>query len=141
MIDIVTLKEHHLWAIDLQEHQKQSDFTDSEYVNALLNNGKSYAFMRNGNVLGACGFIEETIDRALMWALLAKNIKHAMIHIHKAVKKGIENAPYNRVYARVHTDFNAGITWLNMLGLQFEGIERQYLKGHDFAIFSKIKGL
>lgn len=141
MINIVPLKEHHLWAIDLQEHQKQTDFTDKEYVIALLNNGNSYAFMRHGDVLGACGFIEETEDRALMWALLAKNIKHTMIHIHKAIKKGIEKASYNRVYARVHTDFHAGIIWLKLLGLHFEGIERQYLKGHDFAIFSKIKGL
>ena len=141
MIDIVALQEHHLWLINLQEHQGETNFNDKEYVTALLNNGKSYAFVRDNNVLGACGFIEETSDRALMWALLAKDIKHAMIHIHKAVKKGIDNAPYNRVYARVHTDFNTGIIWLNMLGLQFEGIERQYLKGHDFAIFSKIKGL
>ena len=141
MIDIVALQEHHLWLINFQEHQEETNFNDKEYVTALLNNGKSYAFVRDNNVLGACGFIEETNDRALMWALLAKDIKHAMIHIHKAVKKGINNAPYNRVYARVHTDFNTGIIWLNMLGLQFEGIERQYLKGHDFAIFSKIKGL
>lgn len=140
MINVVPLKKKHLLEIDLQNHQCNTDFNDKEYVKALLNNGNSYAFIKGDIVIGACGFIEETKDRALMWALLAKDIKHDMIHIHKAIKKGIENAPYNRVYARVHTDFNNGIVWVNMLGMHFEGIEKQYIKGNDFAVFSKVKG-
>lgn len=140
VVNIVTLEKQHLLNIDLQEHQINTDFNDDEYVESLLNNGKSYAFVRGDMVLGACGFIEESEDRALMWALLAKDIKNSFIHIHKAVKRGIVNAPYNRVYARVHTEFYTGIIWVNLLGLKLEGIERQFIKGSDFAIFSKIKG-
>lgn len=139
-LNIVTLEKEHLLAIKLQEHQENSDFLDDDYVNALLDNGASVAFIRDGVIKSACGFIEETKDRALMWALFAKNVKHDMIAIHRAIKIGIEKTHYNRVYARVHTDFHAGIVWVKMLGLQFEGIEKQYIKGNDFAVFSKIKG-
>lgn len=141
VVNIVQLEKHHLLRINLQEHQKCTDFNDAEYVESLLNNGKSYAFVNGDSVIGACGFIEESEDRALMWALLSKDIKYSFIGIHRAVKNGIENAPYNRVYARVHTEFYTGIVWVNLLGLQLEGIERQFVKGSDFAIFSKIKGL
>lgn len=140
-LDIVQLEKKHLLQIDVQDFQSSVDFTDSDYVDTLLNYGKSYAFIKNNVILGACGFIEETEDRACLWTILSKNINHNMISIHRAIKRGIENASYNRVYARVHKHFSKGIIWVKLLGMEFEGIERQFIKGHDYAIFSKIKGL
>jgi hypothetical protein len=139
-VNFIKLEKHHLLKINLQEHQSNTDFTDDNYVNALLNGGNSYAIIADNMVLGAVGFIEETQDRALMWALLSKDIKQYMISVHRKIKQGIDNSKYNRIYARVHTEFYNGIIWVKLLGLDFEGIEKQYMKGHDYAIFSKVKG-
>lgn len=134
------LTKEHLLAIDLQEHQLDCDFNDEEYIKILLNNGDAYAIVKDDKVLFCGGFYEETKDRALMWALLSKHIKHDMLSVHRIVKRYIQNTSYYRLYARVNVDFLNGIRWVESLKMEFEGIEKQFVKGMDFAIFSRIKG-
>lgn len=126
----------------LQSGQRHAelDIQNPEYAKMLIDIGKCYSLVDNdGTILACAGFIHETEHRACLWALFTDNLGHKFITLHRHTLRIIHESPYKRLYMRVHTEFNNGIMWANMLGFEYEGTEKQYIHGADFARFALIR--
>lgn len=98
-----------------------------------------YTLIKGERVLGFGGIIPETHDVGLASVYLTGALNNDMIHVHRATLNFIKNSNMRRIFMRCHVDFKASIIWANLLGFQFEGIEKEYVKGADFARFALIK--
>jgi hypothetical protein len=138
-VKLVKFERSHLSIFSLQDKQMgvKSHLLDSEYVDSLCNN--FYSLFYNNQVIAIGGLIPEGNETAQASILLSNNLGHKFIHVHRQTKKFFYSSNYRRIYMRCHVDFSESICWANKLGFEFEGIEREYVKGHDFARFALLR--
>lgn len=140
-VKVVKFDPSLLEGFKVQEGQEKlkGQFFNKDYVDFLTEH--FHALIKDGKVLGLGGLIPETQDVAQASVLLTDKIGHNFVYIHKAVKNMLDSCAYRRIYMRCHTEFYASLRWAEMLGFEYEGVEKQYVKGADFARFALIKDM
>ena len=127
-VDLQTAQEY-LRGLDLD-----MDMTD------LSAKGLAFTGEVDGKVIGMAGVIPMWNGRAIAWALLAGDSGKHFPHIHKAIKRFLDDVPFNRVEATVDVGFKQGSRWVKMLGFELEGYMKAYRpNGGDSLLYAKVK--
>lgn len=104
--------------VSIQPYLKELDF------DALGSAGPGWSGYWNDIPVAAGGFVEVYQDnpmRATAWTIMLGQMpRGAFLHVHRAVKKAILDAPYKRIEAHVDCDFWASRHWMELLGFKVE---------------------
>lgn len=128
--------------LELQKAQEQfkEDLKCTDYVKSLQESGLCYSLKNDANVtLAIVGLSDKGFGKAYGWTLISQNIGRYLAVLTQAIKKYLKTTPYRRIYIRVHKNFTEGIIWASKLGFICEGIEYDYLDGHDFIRFAWLR--
>jgi len=94
----------------------------------LLNRGyaqsleasQAYTCLAQGRVIACVGLYRLHPQRALAWALIARDCGRHFVAIHKAALRYLRDCPITRVEAQVDGDFTAARRWMHLLGFTCE---------------------
>lgn len=138
-VKVEKFKKKHLNHFKLQPLQKcfANDLDDKESIKFFED--YFYTLIKDDKVLGFGSIIPESDDVGQASVFLSEDLKRDMIYVHKHCVKFLKYTPFRRIFMRCHVDFSASLIWAQHLGFEFEGIEKEYIKGHDFARFAMIK--
>lgn len=106
----------------------------------LSEQGLAWTVEHDGVVIGIGGLTPQWEHRAIVWALLAGDIGHHFIAIHRAVRRFLTDAPYRRIEAHVDVGFKEGVHWMKLLGFECEGYMRAFRPdGADMLLFARVR--
>ena len=142
MIEVVEFEARHCTDLILQDAQSftQPLLRMPDYAQALIDGGPHFSAMLDGRVIGCAGVWMIEPHRGIAWALLAEDIGKSIFHMHKAVKRFLEEVEIQRIETAVDYNFHAGHRWAKMLGFRAEGVMRRFFPdGHDAILYARIQ--
>ena len=142
MIEIVEFEAKHCQDLLLQDAQSlaQPLLVEPDYVNALVDGGPHFSAMVNGMLVGCAGVWMIEPHRGIAWALIARDIGIDIVHMHKAVKRFLDESGVPRIETSVNYDFTQGHKWMGMLGFKAEGVMRKYYPdGSDAILYARVQ--
>ena len=116
------LSLQHFEALELQDAQNHFEpfMKNALYRETMIQAGPAYAGICSGRVVAAAGLAKQWEGRAIAWSLLAPDIGHHFIEIHRAVKRALEVYPIRRIEAHVDPHFESAVRWITLLGFKRE---------------------
>lgn len=135
-------RAEHLALLDVQEGQKYlNQFLDGPLRKALENEFSFTAFDED-RVVACAGLVVHWDNRALAWAYLADNLgPRLMLRVHRAVKRFLDVAPFDRIEATVDVEFEQGHRWMDALGFKMEArlMEKYRPDGGDSSLYARVR--
>lgn len=135
-VEIVRFDPAHIGQMSLTAEQRVVDSQKE-----ILGYGDAWTVMVDGHPV-ACGGVMPVWDgRGYAWALMGTDSGPYMLHITRAVKRGLRITPYQRVEMAVDATFDAGCRWAEMLGFVRETTTplRCYLPGgKDAWLYARV---
>ena len=142
MIEIVEFEAKHCQDLLLQDAQSlaQPLLESAEYAESLAQGGPHFSALHDGAVVGCAGVWMIEPHRGIAWALIATGIGINMLHMHKAVKRFLDECQVPRIETSVNYDFTQGHRWMEMLGFEAEGVMRKYYPdGSDAIMYARVQ--
>lgn len=138
---IVPYKAEHLDKLDLQEGQQYLAVYLKPDLRKLLEGEYSFTGFDGDKVVGCAGLLPQWENRGIVWAYLASDSGRHFPAIHKAVKRFLDAAPFNRIEATVDAEFEPGHRWVKMLGFKLEApLMRKYRPNDgDSALYARVR--
>lgn len=141
---IVAFRPEHVRALELQDAQRYfaGQLSSADYGRMLANAGQAFTALDGDRVIACSGCMEIWDNRAMAWALIAKDAGRHMVGVHKAVAGFLAGAKWRRIEASVDVGFEPGMRWLRMLGFQQETPDpmRAYRPdGGDSYLFARVR--
>lgn len=91
-------------------------------------------------IMAIAGIIPQWEGRATAWAMISQKAGAHFMHIHREVKKHVDNCPFRRLEATVDAGFEQGHRWMGMLGFEVEGYLRAYRPdGGDQLMYARVR--
>ena len=135
-VSIIPFSPEHISRMDLTDEQRAV-----ESQKDALGYGDAWTVTVDGHPV-ACGGVMPIWDgRGYAWALMGRDSGPYMLHITRAVKRGLLIAPFRRVEMAVDATFAAGCRWAQLLGFVRETPEplRAYLpNGRDAWLYARV---
>jgi hypothetical protein len=142
MIRLVKLEQCHLDGIQLQPKQDKRWFT-GELGAMLLEQQFSFALVDDATTWAVGGAVETHDGVARMWVGIAEDAGTRLLMVIRWTQRAIESLfgnGFHRVEAHVKTDFAEAHRMVRLLGMEFEGIMRQYGPDReDYALYARVK--
>jgi len=138
---IIPFEPDHFTQLLLQPSQAmlQPTLSDPSYGPSLKAAGPAYSLEVDGAILAAAGFVPQWDNRALVWALISKEVGPHMVGLTRAVKRALSLHHYRRVETHVASDFAEGHRWARLLGFEREGRMRAFTpQGDDCDLYARI---
>lgn len=97
--------------------------------------------VKTGEIVFCAGIHDPWPGRAEAWALLADNLKHKMLAVHRSVLEFLDKINIKRIEAVVDRDFTQGHRWVELLGFTLEADRmRAYgYEGQDCSLYARVK--
>ena len=120
-MNIVPFRPEHLTALKLQPAQTwmQPMVKEEAYVR-MLEACDSYTALLDFRVVAIAGLVRIWPGRAHLSALLADDISHAFIQLHREVERRLQASTLHRIEATVDGGFEAAHRWMRMLDFKLE---------------------
>lgn len=137
------LTMRHFEALALQDAQKHFEpfMRESAYRQSMIDAGPAYAGICSGRVVGAAGIARQWEGRAIAWSLLAPDIGHHFIELHRAVKRTIDLFGIRRIEAHVDPKHESAVRWIQLLGFYRECTMRAFTPdGRDCDLYVRLHG-
>ena len=137
---IVPFDVAHLQRLEIQDAQCIPKDQFQEALAAPF--GQAWTGMVDDVPMACAGLVNVWEGRAYAWALLGKHSGPWMTKITKAIKRGLNSAPFNRIEMAVDSGFEAGQRWAVILGFKLETPEpmRAYLpSGQSAYLYSMVR--
>lgn len=136
MIAIETFDPVHAAQIALQPMQAGEAMAGGVYADG----GPAWTVRdRAGRIIACMGFVMADPGYAIAWALLAEGKGPALIAITRAARAVLDGAGWRRVELHTRADFEAAMTWAEMLGFAVESVKRRAARdGGDVLVWARI---
>jgi RimJ/RimL family protein N-acetyltransferase len=137
------LRLEHFESLALQDAQSHFEafMRQPEYRKAMIESGPAYAGLCAGRVIAAAGLAHQWPGRAIAWSLLAPDIGHHFIELHRAVKRALEIFTVRRIEAHVDPAFQSAVRWVEMLDFRRECTMAKFTPdGRDCDLYVRIYG-
>lgn len=122
----------------------QPEFTSARAVAQHLGGGPLAFTARDadsGEILFCGGATEHHPGYASLWSVFAHHAGPALLEITRRARRMVADMPHGRVDCLVRSEFEQGMRWAWMIGLQSEGRMRAYWSdGSDAMVFARIRG-
>jgi hypothetical protein len=132
----------HLSELRTQSRQKEDMglFAQPEYGPALAE-GQAFTVFDAEGVIRACmGVHDLWPGRGLCWALLAPDLRRLMLPISVRARAFFDACGYRRLEAYVDPGFAEAIRWVELLGFEREGLQKQFTPdGADMYLYARIR--
>lgn len=146
MVDLRAFAPDHADEIALQDAQVAEMAAAGEWrahVRRAGDYGPAWSAFLGERLIGCGGFVAQWRGRATSWCLLGRDIpRPAWVALHRAVRQRIEQAPvlgWWRVEAHVAAGFGPGVRWVELLGMEREGLAAGYLPdGGDAWLYARV---
>lgn len=140
-LEVTEFKAEHLDQIALQEAQQYLLHHMEPGMGAYLEGLQAFSGLVDGKPVVCAGVLPYWEGRGLAWAYLGEDAGSHMAAIHKAVKRYLEVAPFDRIEAAVDVEFEAGHRWIKMLGFELEAPRMAKFRadGGAASLYARIK--
>lgn len=110
-------------------------------IERIATQGPSFSGWVDHRCVGCAGLVPIFGHSARAWAILSENCGSHMLAITRFVRKVLARAPYTRIEADVHCDFEAGHRLAKALGFVVEAPRRRKYDafGRDMALYAFLK--
>jgi hypothetical protein len=143
MLKVVQFEPKHLKELSLQPAQAymSPQIMKPDYGTSFVEAGPAYTGIADGRVVVCAGVFEMWAGRGMAWALIADNIPHHFLSIHRAVRKFLVNCPIRRIEAYVDVGFEEAHQWADILGFTLETPQpmRGFMGNRDMYMYALIK--
>lgn len=143
MIEVVQFEPEHLKRLTLQPAQAylSPHVMKPDYGSTFADAGPAYTVFAGDRIIACAGVIELWAGRGMAWSLLAGDIPHCFLSLHRAVRKFLQECPIRRIEAYVDEDFGAAHQWANILGFRLETPSpmRHFMGTRHMYMYSLIK--
>lgn len=139
--EIVPFEPRHLRDLAAQPNQEHlgAFLAGSAFPEQVAEQGACWTVLSFGRPVACGGFRELWPGRAEVWATLSDEAKPYAMRITRAVKRGLDIHPAERIEATVLAGFEPGMRWARSLGFEEEGVRRRYHQGRDHVAFVLLK--
>jgi len=125
---------------DRQAYLKLAQDPATLDLSALSAEGLAWTGEVDGKIVGVAGVIPQWSNRAIAWAMIAKDAGPHFVSIHREVRKFLIHCPFVRVEAQVDVGFPEANRWMTMLGFELEGYMRAFRPdGADMLLYARVR--
>lgn len=135
------LRETDVEEIVLQMNQRHMrELIDAEYKRTAAKSPISFTLVDADHVLGCGGIVKYWDGVGEAWTLLSDYAGQNMLTITRIVKQVLNDAPFHRVQMTTDEGFTEAERWARMLGFEYEGLMRGYLKdGRNAKLWARVR--
>lgn len=137
MFEVVPFSPDHVRAMHAQDAQR----VDAGALDAPFGSW-AWTGLVDGRPVACAGVLEVWQGRGYAWAILAHDAGHWMLHIHRAVRRGIALCGVRRIEMACAADFPQAARWAQALGFTLETPQpmRAYLPdGRDAYLYARVQ--
>lgn len=140
-LEVIEFKAEHLDLIALQESQQYLRAHMEPGMGVYLESLQAFTGIADGVVVACAGVLPYWEGRGLAWAYLGETAGRHMASVHRAVKRYLEVAPFNRIEAAVDVEFEEGHRWIQMLGFKLEAQHMAKFRpdGGAASLYARVK--
>ena len=141
MIEVIPFRAEHI--------EQVLENAAQQYLKVWLKPGElealegpwAYSGVSDGKVVACAGMVQQWHGRAPAWAYMSALSGKEMLAITRAVKRGFEVCPWDRIEAVVNCEFEAGHRWAKVLGFEMEAerMKKYRPDGGDCALYSRVR--
>lgn len=142
MIEVVPFLVPHYLDIDPQPRQAYvKELTPMYHVRQLEESCRAFTLIREGRPVACFGSVELYPHRAVLWALLDKDIGKHMVTAVRVAKRFVQTLPHKRIEFEVDYDFAEAHRWAKLLGFtcEVERLRCHNALGGDTSIYSVVR--
>lgn len=122
MITIEPFEPEHAAQVEVQPMQAGESAPAAHYADK----GPAWTVRdRAGRIIGCLGFVMADPGYALSWALLATGKRNALVALTRVARRVMDGAGWRRIELHTRADFEAAMTWAEMLGFSVESVKRR----------------
>lgn len=135
---VVDLEESHLENLQLQPAQSllQKTLSIPAYRRDLARY-EGFAGIEGDRVVAAAGAVPQDGHRAVVWALLSKDLP--MVAVHRAVMRWLDACLIPRLETWVMVGHEEGERWAEMLGFEAEGRMKKFRPDGDAWLYARVR--
>lgn len=109
---------------------------------AILAQGEAWTGVREDGAIIACGgLVPMYAGIANAWMVIAGDLKHSFIHVHRIVRRALDISTFRRIEAHVDCGFVNGHRWARSLGFELEAERMRSFTpdGRDAALYARVR--
>jgi len=138
---IIPYAPHHLHQLALQPHQQHLGVALREHgwAEQVRDAGPCWTVLVDEKPIACGGFQECWEGRAIAWAILGEKAGRHMLELTRAVRRGLQDHPAERIEAQALVGFAPATRWARLLGFMPETLLRRFHQGRDYQAFVFLK--